>query len=159
MLDFAAFARGCICSTFIDSVPLIGIARSTLTVEMALSVLMDRRKEWECTFVKKLGVPVDGEVGLPRMIGAFCVMPHCSLDVEGVGFVKSAPPPAPALEVHELKKLSEDKSMAMQGLRKELPEVSAKSQAAAKRKMTGLPPLSKAELLKVREHDAKPQGV
>ena len=35
MSDFAAFARGSICSTFIDSVPLIEIARATSTVEMA----------------------------------------------------------------------------------------------------------------------------
>ena len=87
--DFTAFARGSICSTFIDSVPLIEIARATSPVEMTLSVLMDRRKEWEATFTKKFGVPVDGEVGLPKMIGAFCVMAQCGLDVEGVGFVKS----------------------------------------------------------------------
>ena len=74
MLDFAAFARGSICSTLIDSAPLIEIARATSTVEMALSVLMHRRKEWEHTFTKKSGVPVDGDVGLPKMIGAFCVM-------------------------------------------------------------------------------------
>ena len=49
--------------------------------------------------------------------------------------------------------------MAMEGLRKELAEVNAKSQAAAKRKMAGVPPLSKAELLKVREPDARPQWV
>ena len=74
MSDFAAFVRGKICSSFIDSVPLIKIGRATSTVEMALSVLMDRRKEWEDTFTKKFGVPVHGEVGLPKMIGAFCVM-------------------------------------------------------------------------------------
>ena len=141
MSDFAAFARGSICSTFIDSVPLIEIARATSIVEMALSVLMDRRKEWEDTFTKKFGVPVDGEVGLPKMIGAFCVMAQCSLDVEGVGFVKTAPPPTPALEPQELKKVVEDQRMAMEGLRKVLVEVSAKSQAAAKRKMASVPPL------------------
>ena len=97
--DFAAFVRGSICSTFIDSVPLIEIARATSTVEMALSVLMDRRKEWEDTFTKKFGVPVDGEVGLPKMIRAFCVMAQCSPDVEGVGFVKTAPPPTPVPEL------------------------------------------------------------
>ena len=47
--------------------------------------------------------------------------------------------------------------MAMEGLRKELAEVSAKS--AAKRQMAGVPPLCKAELLKLRELDAKPQWV
>ena len=62
---------------------------------MALSVLMDTRKEWEDTFAKKFGLPVDGEVGLPKMIGALCVMAQCSLDVEGVGFVKSDPPQPP----------------------------------------------------------------
>ena len=158
-VDFAAFARGSICCTFIDSVPLIEIPRATSTVEMAPSVLMDRRKEWEDTFVKKFGVPVNGEVGLPKMVGPFCVMAQCSLDVEGVGFVKSAPPPAPAPELQVLKKLVEDERMAMEGLRKELAEVSAKSEAAVKRKMAGVPPLSKAELLKVRELDAKPQWV
>ena len=127
MSDFTAFARGGICSTFIDSVPLIEIARATSTVEMAPSVLMERRSEWEDTFTKKFGVPVDGEVGLPKMIGAFCVMAQCSLDVEGVGFVKTAPPQAPAPKLQEWKKLVEDRRMAMEGLRKELAEVNAKS--------------------------------
>ena len=49
--------------------------------------------------------------------------------------------------------------MATEGLRKDLAEVSAKSQAAANRKMAGVPPLSKAELLNGRELDAKPQWV
>ena len=92
MADLAASARGSMCSSFIDSVPLIQIAWATSTVEMSLSVLLERRKEWEDTFVKKFGVPVESEVGLPKMIGAFCVMAQCSLDVDGVGFVKSAPP-------------------------------------------------------------------
>ena len=48
--------------------------------------------------------------------------------------------------------------MAMEGLHNELAQVSAKTQAAAKRKMAGLPPLSKAELLKDRGLDA-PQWV
>ena len=87
------------------------------------------------------------------------MMAQCSLDVEGVGFVKLAPPPAPAPELQELKNLVEDQHMAMEGLRKELPEVSAKSQAATKRKMAGVPPLSKAELLKLQELHAKPQWV
>ena len=127
--------------------------------EMALLVLMDRRKEWERTFVKKFGVPVDSEVGLPKMIGAFCLMAQCSLDVEGVGFVKMALPPAPVPQLQELKKLVEDQHMAMEGLHKELAEVSVKSQVTAKRKMAGVPPFSKAGLLKVRELDAKPQWV
>ena len=78
MSNFAAFARGSICSTFIDSVPFIEIARATSTVEMALSVLMDRRKEWEDTFVKKFGLPLHSEVELLKMIVAFCVMAQCS---------------------------------------------------------------------------------
>ena len=49
--------------------------------------------------------------------------------------------------------------MAIEGLRKEVAEVSAKSQAAAKRKMAGVPPLCKFELLKIRELAAKPQRV
>ena len=113
----------------------------------------------EDIFTKRFGMPVNGEVGLPKMIGVFCVMAQCSLDVEGVGFVKMAPLRTPAPEVHELKKLVEDQRMAMEGLRKELAEVSAKSQAAAKTKMAWVPPLSKAELLKVRGLDAKPQWV
>ena len=147
MSHYAAFARGSICSTLIYSVPLIEIARATSTVEMALSVLMDKRKEWEDTFTKRFGVPVDGEVGLPKMIGAFFVMAQCSLDVERVGFVNTAPPPTPAPELQELKKLVQDQRMAMEGLRKKLAEVSVKYQAAAKRKMASVPPLSKAEVL------------
>ena len=115
MTNFAAFAIGSICSTFIDSIPLIEIARATSTVEMALSVLMDKRKEWEDTFVKKFGVPMDNEVGLLKMIGAFCVMAQCSLDVEGVGFVKSAPPQNATPKLQDLKKLVEDQCMAMEG--------------------------------------------
>ena len=99
MSDFTAFAKGSICSSFIDSVPLIEIARATSKVEMALSMLMDRRKEWEDTFTQKFWVPVDGEVGLPKMLGAFYVMAECSLDVERVGFVKTALPPTPAPEL------------------------------------------------------------
>ena len=159
MSNFAAFARGSICSTFINSVPLVEIARATSTIQMALSVLMDRRKEWEDAFVKKFGVPVDSEVGKPKMLGAFCVMALRSLDVEGVAFVKSAPSPALAPELQGLKKLVEDQRMALEGLRNELAEVWAKSQAAAKRKMARVPPLSRAELLKVRERDVKPQWV
>ena len=68
---------------------------------MALSVLMDMRKEWVDTFVKKFGVPVDSGVGLRKMIGAFCVMAQCSLDVEAVCSVKWAPPPTPTPELHE----------------------------------------------------------
>ena len=60
MSDCAAFARGSICSTFIDSVPLIEIARATSTIELALSVLMDRRREWEDAFIKKFGVVDEG---------------------------------------------------------------------------------------------------
>ena len=38
---------------------------------MALSASLDRPKEWEDAFVKKFGVTVDSEEGLPKMIGAF----------------------------------------------------------------------------------------
>ena len=41
MSEFAAFAKGSSCSTFIDSVPLIEIARATWTFKKPLSVLMD----------------------------------------------------------------------------------------------------------------------
>ena len=52
-----------------------------------------------------------------KISGAFCVMARCTLDVEGLGFVKSAPPPpTPTLELQELKKLVEDQRMAMEGL-------------------------------------------
>ena len=77
--------------------------------------------------MKKFGVPVDSEVGLKKIIGDFCVMAPCSLNVEGVGFVKSAPPQNATPELQELKKLVDDRRMAMEGLRKELAEVSAKS--------------------------------
>ena len=77
-------------------------------------------------------------------------MVHCNLDVDWVGFT---------LELQELKQLVEDQHMATEGLHKELAEVSAKSQAAPKRKMAGLPPLCKWELLKIREQDAKPEWV
>ena len=73
--------------------------------------------------------------------------------------MKSAPPPAPTPGLQELKRLVEDQRIAMEGLRKELAEVGAKSQPAAKRKMARVPPLSKAKLLKVRELYAKPQWV
>ena len=69
---------------------------------------MDRTKELEDTFVKKFGVPVDSEVGLQKLIRAFCVMAQCKLDVEGVGFVKSVPPPIATPELQELMKLVED---------------------------------------------------
>ena len=62
-------------------------------------------------------------------------------------------------ELQELKKLVEEQRMAMEGLRKEMVEVSAKSQAAVKRKMVGVTPLCKSELLKIRELDAKSQCV
>ena len=77
--------------------------------------------------MKKFGVPVDSEVGVPKIIGDFCVMAPCSLNVEGVGFVKSAPPQNATPELQDLKKLVEDRRMATEGLRKELAEVSAKS--------------------------------
>ena len=68
---------------------------------------MDGRKEWGDTFVKKFAVPVDSEVGLPTLVAAFCVMAQCRLDVEGVSFVKPAPPPTPT-ELQALNKLVED---------------------------------------------------
>ena len=49
--------------------------------------------------------------------------------------------------------------MAMEGLRKELADVSVKPQAAAKRKLAWVPPLCKEELLEVRQLDAEPQSV
>ena len=57
--DFIAFARGSICSIFIDNVPLIEIARAMSKVEMASAVLLRRRKEWE----KQLHTEVRGSVG------------------------------------------------------------------------------------------------
>ena len=46
-------------------------------------------------------------------------MAQCSLDVEGVGFVKSAPPPTATPELQESNKLMEDQRMAIEGLRGE----------------------------------------
>ena len=89
---------------------------------MALLVLLGRRAEWEDSFTKKFGVPVDSQVGLTKMIGALCVVAQCDLDVEGLGFIPAA------------LKLVESQTRAMEGLKKELAEVNAKSQAATKRK-------------------------
>ena len=47
----------------------------------------------------------------------------------------------------------------MEGMREELAEVNTKSEVDATRKMAGVPPSGKAELLKVRELDSKPQWV
>ena len=49
--------------------------------------------------------------------------------------------------------------MAMEGLRNELAEVSAKFQAAAKRKNARVSPLCTLELLKIHDLHAKPQWV
>ena len=53
----------------------------------------------------------------------------------------------------------EDQRIGMERLRKDLPEISATSQAAAKRKLAEVSMLSKAELPKIRELDANPQWV
>ena len=80
-----------------------------------------------------------------------------------MGFVQPVPPqqplPVAAQELQELKRLVEEQRLAMEGTRKELAEVSAKSQADVKRKMVGVPPVCKAELLNVRELDSKAQWV
>ena len=68
--DFAVFAKGTICSRFIDSVPMLGIAGAASQVEMKLSVLLERRSEWEANFVAKFGIE-SGEVGLVKMIASF----------------------------------------------------------------------------------------
>ena len=80
-------------------------------------------------------------------------MAQCSLDVEGVGFVKSAVPQSSAPELHELKKLVEDQCMAISGPRKELAE------AAASRKMPGQPRLCKSDMLQICDVDAQPPWV
>ena len=89
--SFAAFTSGFVCALFIDSEPMIEIARAASKVKMALAVVPGRRKEWEDAFMKKLEVLLDSEVGLPKMIGAFCVMVQCELDVERVGSVQPVP--------------------------------------------------------------------
>ena len=53
--DLAAFSKGTICSQFIDSVPMLEIARGASQVEMKLSVLLEHRSEWEANFVAKYG--------------------------------------------------------------------------------------------------------
>ena len=63
--DFAVFSKGTICSQFIDSVPMLEIARAASQVEMKLSVLLERRSEWEANFVVKYGIEL-GEVGLVK---------------------------------------------------------------------------------------------
>ena len=42
--------------------------------------------------MKKFEVPLHSEVGLPKMIGAFCVMAQREQDMEGVGFMQPVPP-------------------------------------------------------------------
>ena len=54
--DFAVFSKGTICSQFIDSVPMLEIARAASQVEMKLSVLLECRSEWEANFVAKYGI-------------------------------------------------------------------------------------------------------
>ena len=61
-------------------------------------------------------------------------MAHCNVDVEGVVSLKLAPPRGTP-ELQKLKKPLEDQHMVMEGLRKDLADLSAKSQAAAKSKM------------------------
>ena len=106
--DFAVFAKGTICSQFIDSVPMLEIAEAASQVEMKLSVLLERRAEWEANFVAKYGIEL-GEVGLVKMIASFCVMAQCDLDVASLGFVKMEVPPqqpqAVSPELLELKQL------------------------------------------------------
>ena len=41
---------------------------------------------------EKFGARADSDVGLPKMMRAFCVMPQSSLDVQGLGFFKSGNP-------------------------------------------------------------------
>ena len=160
--DFAVFSKGTICSQFIDSVPMLEIARVASQVEMKLSVLLERRSEWEANFVAKYGIKL-GEVGLVKMIDSFCVMAQCDLDVASLGCVKMAPPPqqpqAMSPELLELKQLVEGQAIVMEGLRKQLAAVTAKAEAESKWKMAKVPPLCKAEVLKVRELDSKPQWV
>ena len=160
--DFAVFSKGTICSQFIDSVPMLEIAGAASQVEMKLSLLLERRSEWEANFVAKYGIEL-GEVGLVKMIASFCVMAQCDLDVASLGFVKMATPPqqpqAMSPELLELKQLVEGQAVVMEGLRKQLEAVSAKAEAKSKRKMAKVPPLCKAEVVKVRELDSKPQWV
>ena len=53
----------------------------------------------------------------------------------------------------------EGQAVVMEGLRKQLEAVSAKAEAESKRKMAKVPPLCKAEVVKVRELDSKPRWV
>ena len=59
--DFAVFSKGTICSQFIDSVPMLEKARAASQVEMKLSVLLERRSEWEANFVAKYGIELGHE--------------------------------------------------------------------------------------------------
>ena len=90
--DFAVFSKGTICSQFIDSVPMLEIARAASQVEMKLSVLLEHKSEWEASFVAEYGIEL-GQVGLVKMIASFCVMAQCDLDVASLGFVKMETPP------------------------------------------------------------------
>ena len=87
---------------------MLEIARGASQVEMKLSVLLERRPEWEANFVAKYGIEL-GEVGLVKMIASFRVMPQCDVDVASLGFVKMETPPqqrqAVSPELLEVKRL------------------------------------------------------
>ena len=105
--DFAVFAKGTICSQFINSVPILEIARAASQLEMKLSVLLERRSEWEANFAAKYGIEL-GEVGLVKMIASFCIMAQCDLDVASLGFVKmEVPPQQPQALLPELLELKQ----------------------------------------------------
>ena len=141
---------------------MLEIARAASQVEMKLSVLLERRSEWEATFVAKYGIKLE-EVGLVKRIAFFSVMAQCDLDVASLGFVKMATPPqqpqAMSPELLEVKQLVEGQAVVMEGLRKQLEAVSAKAKAESKRKRAKVLPLCKAEVVKVRQLDSKPQWV
>ena len=65
---------------------MLETARAASQVEIKLSVLLERRSEWEANFVAKNGMEL-GEVALVKMIASFCVMAECDLDVASLGFV------------------------------------------------------------------------
>ena len=83
---FERFARGDIYSNYIDSVPLIKIARATSSVETELALLLERRPGWDEELWERYLVPLDASVALPKMMGAYYVFASCTLDVGGGAF-------------------------------------------------------------------------
>ena len=83
---FDMFCKAEVCSNFIDSVPMLQVARNNANVEMALSILGGRPGMWEELFIKKRGLLLDGLVGLVKAIAAYMVFAGVELEIERQSF-------------------------------------------------------------------------